>query len=450
MREVKSKKVSFLPAQLRLGRSDKGLPKGVFNNFWFEFFNAAFWQSLGSPLLLFIRQSGGSALAIGLTSALPLLLMPITLASSRQVEKFGYRRTAFTFWTLRWILSSLMIIVALLDFPGFNEWRVPVAFFILIMYHFCRNLGISGWWPWITAIIAVERRGLYLSRVALFSNLGSIGTFLAVGAILGSNPGLQTFALVFAFGVMGGVISSLFMSRIARPASDHPTNNPQARANFWKSLSLYLKLPGFKTFLVIQSFYGVAFFGIPSLGLIYLREKVGIAPGLILLFSTLGVIGASLTAGFWGDWIDRKHEVNSLQLLAFAGLCINSLLWLSLQFVPAGFNYFVAAVLMCASAIWISALNLSQSHSIMSLAPEDNRVMFQNIAIFLTYCSQAVAPTLWGLLLDMLDHQKVKLVLGSMQFGAYQIFFAATLLIGLAGAGFIVRVLRRNKTKALA
>jgi MFS family permease len=208
-------------------------------------------------------------------------------------------------------------------------------------------------------------------------------------------------------------------------------------------MKLCFTIPGFKTFVVIQSFYGVAFFGIPSLSLIYLREKVGINPGLILYFSTAGIVGAAFASTVWGRWIDRRQSAISLQLIAFLGLSLNSIFWLLLQVVPSGFEYFLAALIMLLNAAWIGALNMSQTHTIMTLAPEDGRVLFQNIATFLTYCSQALAPMLWGLFLDFFDQRKLKLDLGFYQLGTYQIFFAATLLIGLAGAVYIYRVVRK-------
>jgi MFS family permease len=433
-----------LEGQGRRASRKNELPRNVYNNFAFEFFNAMFWQSLGAPMVLFIRQSGGSAFAVGLISALPLLLMPITLASSRFVEQYGYRRTAITFWTVRWMISSPIIILALVQTEWLETWRSWLALGVLVLYHLCRNFGISGWMPWLTSIIPKERRGLYLSRATLFSNLGSILTFLAVGMILGTNPSLSTFAVVFGLGLLGGLISSIFMSRI-RDLEDPTHRREGARQSLWEGFRNSLQLPGFKTFIIIQTFYGVAFFGIPALSLIYLREKVGINPGLIIYFSTGGVIGAAISSIAWGRWIDRRQSVLSLQLLSFLGLCFNSVLWLILAVMPAGLNYVLAATLQVLTSVWITALAMSQSHSIMTLAPEEDRVMFQNIATLVTYLSQALAPTLWGLLLDYLDHNKVALDFGFYRLEAYQIFFAATLLIGLLGVYFLFRFLSQNR-----
>lgn len=431
----------------------RGLPRGVYNNFFFEFFNAVFWQSLGSPLLLFIRQSGASALLVGMTSALPLLLMPVVLAASRQIEKFGYRRTAITFWAARWVFSSALILIALVDLPLPEGWRVAAAFGVLVIYHLCRNLGISGWTPWITLIVALPRRGLFLSRTTLFANLGGVCTFLAVGAILGSNPSLSTFALVFAFGTLGGFLSTVFMLRVQPPQRENTTiTSKQARKNFIESVKYCFAQPGFTNFVIVQTFYGLAFFGIPSLSLIYLREKVGIGPGLILLFSTAGVIGASITSVLWGRWIDRRQGVGSLQLLAFCGLCFNLIPWLLLQVVPPGLTYLLVAALLFTNSSWIGALNMSQSHSLMTLAPPENRVLFMNIATLMTYLSQALAPAIWGLLLDLFDRRQIQLNLGFYRLGAYQLFFVATALIGLIGVGYILttltarRVVRSDKS----
>src|SRR5205823_2074426 len=131
--------------------------------------------------------NGASAFLVGSLSAFPLLLMPLTLIASQFVEKIGYRRIALICWTLRWVACSFLIWVALLEFPGFGEWRVTLVMFIIFLFHLLRNLGVSAYNPWLTAIIPPGRRGLFLSRTQLFANLGSVVTFLIIGLLLGNN-----------------------------------------------------------------------------------------------------------------------------------------------------------------------------------------------------------------------------------------------------------------------
>jgi MFS family permease len=240
------------------------------------------------------------------------------------------------------------------------------------------------------------------------------------------------------------------MARIAPPPKMPPRRTQDARVetNFWQSVKKCFRQPGFKTFVAVQTFYGVAFFGIPSLSLIYLREKVGITPNLILFFSTAGIFGATFAAIFWGRWIDRRGAL-SLQLLAFAGLSVNSLLWFSTGLLGADFlNFGLAAMVSFFSAIWISALGMSQTHSIMTLAPEEDRVLFQNIATFITYCSQALAPMVWGILIDYLDNRRFSMNVGGLELGAFRLFFLASIVVGLSGVAFLGRTLwqaRKNR-----
>ncbi len=414
------------------------LPKSIANNFAFEFCNAVMWQCFGSPVILFIRQCGASAFIVGSLSAIQLLLMPLTLASSRLVEGLGYRRVALTCWTIRWIVCSFLILVALLDFPGFGAWRVPLILAVIFLFHLLRNFGLSANIPWMTSIVPPARRGLYLSRATLFANLASVGTFLAVGLLLGSNPTLAQFGGVFLLGTVGGLGSSIFMARIKPPPSKvRIASGPVSRLSFRAGFKKCWRQPGFSSFVVVQTFYGVAFFAIPSLSLIYLREKVHISPNIILYFSMAGVGGATVAAFFWGRWIDRRGII-SLQLLAFVGLCFNSLLWFCIGLFGVNeLNLAMAALVSFLSAVWISALNMSQSHSIMTLAPEEDRVMFQNIATFMTYCSQALAPMLWGIWLDLLDHTGFSFGLVGIEVGPYRLFFLASLGLGLIGAVFL-------------
>lgn len=434
------------PSELPSGYvPDVRLPKGIYNNFAFEFCNAIMWQSFGSPVILFLRQSGGSAFVIGMLAAIPLLLMPLTLASSQLVERIGYRRTALTCWTLRWLFCSSFIAIALLDFPGFAEWRIPLILLVVLLFHLTRNFGISANIPWQTSIIPAQRRGLYLSRATLFANLASIITFLTIGVMLGKNPSFTDFAAVFGLGVLGGLSSTIFMARIKPPPArtTRLAVSKELRRSFWQGVEKCFAQPGFGTFVVIQTFYGIAFFAIPSLSLIYLREKVNISPDIILYFSTAGVVGATVASLFWGRWIDRRGST-SLQLMAFIGLCFNSILWFCIGLFGASeANLAVAALVSFLSAVWLSALNLSQTYAVMNLAPEDDRVLFQNVAYLMTYLSQALAPMVWGLLLDWLDHNNVIVRLGGLEIGAYRMFFLASLLVGLIGATFLLRLNRQ-------
>ncbi|HEX2911946.1 MAG TPA: MFS transporter [Chloroflexia bacterium] len=450
--------------QEQIGRSDESLledqsapvstarlPKGVYNNFTFEFFNAVMWQSFSSPVVLFIRQAGASAFIVGALSAIPLLLMPLTLAGSRQVERIGYRRLALICWTLRWLFSGILIPVALMDWLGY--WRVVIALGVVFLFHLTRNFGVSANNAWLTSIIGPHQRGLYLSRTQLFSNMGSVGAFLLIGAMLGSNPAFSQFSPVFVLGVIGGLLSSIFMARIAPPPVTRVVtvkhSEQTSRLTFWQGVKRCFAQPGFTSFVVVQTFYGVAFFAIPSLSLIYMREKVHIAPGTILYFSTAGVFGATLASLFWGKWID-KRGIYSLQLLAFLGLSFNSILWFCIGlFGATAANLALAALVNFLSTIWISALNMSQTHSIMSLAPDEDRVLFQNIATLMTYFSQALAPMLWGMLLDMLDAHRFTFMLGGLEVSSYRFFFLISMLAGLVGCVVLFR-LQRVERKAMA
>lgn len=424
---------------------ERGLPKTFYNNFAFEFFNAIFWQSLGTPLLLFIRQSGGSATIIGFTSALPLILMPLTIAASPLVERLGYRKVAFSCWTARWMVCSTLIVLALIPDPTFDGWRVGLALFILVLYHLTRNFGVSAFNPWITAIVPMRLRGLYLGRVSLFANLSSVLTYLSVGLILGNNPTLGSYAVVFTIAIIGGLVSSIFMSRITPPPRKtvFSASSNVPKRNFWQSVKRCFAQSGFKTFVIIQTFYGIAFFGVPSLSLIFMREKLGISPSFIMYFTMAGIIVTALVANVWGSWIDRYQSTMPVQTVAFGGLCVNSLLWLTLSELPPVLAIITNIMVMCLSATWISALNLSQTHSIMALAPEDDRVMFQNVALFITYGSQALAPTIWGFILDWL--QKFNLPIGFYDVGNYQVFYFSSFLIGLIGFSFLFRIWLKEK-----
>ncbi len=429
-------------------RNDR-LPPGVYNNFTFEFFNAVMYQCFATPVILFIRQNGASAFLVGSLSAFPLLLMPLILIASQFVERKGYRRIALICWTLRWVACSFLIWIALLDFPGFGALRVPLVMFVIFLFHLLRNLGVSASNPWITSIIPPGRRGLYLSRTQLFANLGSVGIFLIIGLILGNSPTLSQFALVFVMGTLGGLLSSVFMSRMQPPPARPvklKTGAQAPRRTFWEGFRRCFAQPGFISFVMIQSFYGLAFVSIPSLSLIYLREKVGISPSIISYFSTAGVAGATIAALFWGRWIDRRG-ITSLQLLAFTGLCFNSVLWFAIGLFGANeANIAMAALVTFLSAVWISALNMSQTHSIMAMAPVEDRVLFQNVAVLMTYLTQAMAPMLWGIMLDTLDHNAFSFKLGGLDVGPYRMFYLASLILGLIGATFLMRRTRLRRT----
>ena len=426
------------------------LPKGLHNNFIFEFANAVMWQSFGSPVILFIRQSGASDFIVGALSAIPLFLMPLTLISSRWVESWGYRRTAIICWTFRWLFCSLLIWIAVLDFPGFNQWRVPLVLGVIFLFHLMRNFGVSANTAWQTSIIPPSRRGLFLSRATLFANLASVVTFLIIGIMLGDNPTLSQYGPVFVLGVVGGFFSSIFMARIQPPpVRPRVTNQASApRMRFWPGFKKCFARPGFRSFLVVQTFYGIAFQAIPSLSLIYLNERVNIASGTVLYFSMFGVGGATVASIFWGRWIDRRG-VNSLQLLGFLGMCFNSILWFGTGLLSNDIaNIGLAALVSFLSAVWLSALTMSQTHTVMTLAPDEDRVLFQNIATFMVLISQALAPMVWGFLLDTLDQQHFTLQIGSFEIIPFRLFYLASMVIGLVGAVFLSWLQRKQLREA--
>ena len=90
------------------------LPPQIKYVYLFQAFNAVSWMMcLASPLILFARELGASALALGILAGLTPLASIVQLPFAQRAERIGYKRLTVSGWTSRTFILAVLVLLPL-------------------------------------------------------------------------------------------------------------------------------------------------------------------------------------------------------------------------------------------------------------------------------------------------------------------------------------------------
>ena len=392
------------------------------NAYGFSFFNGLFFQCAGgSILILFAREIGASASAIGvLFSFLPLcsILQPFTV---RLVERMGCRKIMVTGWALRTLIFSSILFIPAIHARLGSSASVLVLMGIILAFNIARSLAMTAWYPWIRKFTSDETRGKYLSRSWSLFYIGSVITYFGAGLFI-HGAELPKFIKIFALAAIIGLISTFFLSRIPErkpPAAVHPAglrkeltrlfSKKRHRNYFLFTVSRTLPIGAFFTFTVL-----------------YMREYIGASPALIFIFSALPFIGMTLTTTKWGVLTDR------LGSKPIFGICTLGLtvVFLAVLFTEKNLaSLYVLGAVATLYGVFMGGSALAMVRYAINHAPGKDAVSFLMAFSVCLGLALGITPIAAGCLLDWLRNFSYSI--GSYELNNYRIFYIITLLLNL-------------------
>lgn len=396
------------------------------NAYWFTIFNAlSFQMVLAGPMILYARSLGASATVLGIVAGMMPVLTIAQLPAARLVGQVGYKRFVVGGWTIRVVFIFLMALVPLAG--GFLDAATRLVAMIVLLFAFNLSRGISScaWLPWITGLVPPEIRGRYLSNDQFFLNAASGGAFVLAALILGGEAGAGRFSLVFLFGAVTGAVSLLFLRRMP----DHPVPEEERRGAGrvpWLALS---RFGPFRRLLELNLVWSLAYGGLSTFVIAFLRADAGLGERRILLLMSLSFAGG--LASFWlaGARLDRLGSKPVLGftmaagVVATAGWCL-----VSGGILPAGPAATLPLVVLIGlmNALFSSANN----RLAMTIVPAMGRSHFFALFMVVWQLSLGLSPVVWGLLLDLIGTREFSWLGGVWT--RYSVFFALAGLVFVA------------------
>jgi MFS family permease len=397
-------------------------PPGLHNAFLFAAFNALSFQVVvASPMVLYGKHLGASATVLGIMSGMMPLLVIFQIPAAQYVNRVGYKRFVYAGWGTR-----VMFIFGMSLVPLTASFLPPVTrLALLLMLLFCFNLsrGISSaaWLPWITTLVPPASRGKYLATDAGVTNLASFISFLISAACLGPQPSSGRFALIFAFSAVMGATSLSFLKRIPdvdAPEKIHPGKHPVP----WLEMARFAP---FRKLLQMAVVWSLAYGGMTTFTVAYLKVMGGLSDGTILLLTSTAFLGGLSSLWFLGSRLDA---LGSRPVLCFAlGLWVLvSVGWMLVageRFAP---RLMLIVALQYLMGLFAALVLMSNLRLAMAVIPEMGRNHFFALYTVSTSLALALSPIAWGILIDAIGAWKA--VGMGLTWNRYTVFFGATSL----------------------
>lgn len=411
------------------------LPKGIANAYWFQAFNAVSWQICnGSPLILFARELGASATALGMLAGLPPILTIMQIPASRYAADYGYKRLMLTGWSARVcvlvLLSLLPLAVGLLP----RDSVVTLLLGIMFFFNLLRGLATCAWMPWITAIVPQSVRGLYLSRDRAFINLASVVTLLVSGAAMSGHATMPGFALVFFLSFAGGAASLTFLKRIPEPAPADP-HGPVAENVNWRHV---LRNGPFLRLLAFGAMVQLALSAHGTFVLVFLREEIAFGDGTILWIGAASNLLGMLALRMLGRHADRLGSRPYLGLvLAWWMVAIPT--WFLIAAGAFASPARVAIGLMVAGGYMGACFDLALTRLLMNtVAGRAGQARYFALYAVVVSTIIGLLPVCWGIGLDAL--RNLHALFAGLEWNRYMVFFAAETFSLLGILAILLRV----------
>jgi MFS family permease len=262
----------------------------------------AFLTIFGSVFLLFLSELGLPKAQIGLLLSLLPFSGLLALWSAPWVTRLGRRRVFLVCWTARkFVAAGLLLLPWVLLRYGHNTALVFLIG-IVAVFAVLRSLAETAWYPWIQEVVPDRVRGRFGAISTVVSTVASVAALAIAGQVIREGDGLDRFLLLIGGGVVVGLLGTAAMIPVpggepqptVGSGDGHLANMRHALAD--RNFVLYLAGLGGVT---VGTLLYLTFLPL------FLRERLGLAPGVVVTLDTAVMIGGGLSALVWGWAADR-------------------------------------------------------------------------------------------------------------------------------------------------
>lgn len=403
--------------------SGLGLARGpLLNAFLFQIFNtSSFYLIMGLPMMLYFKKLGASATVLGVVAALGALMNIFQIPAARFVERIGYRKFVLRGWTSRSLMIAGVAAVVSLPLRTDESTRQILVLFLLFLFNIARGISLSGYLPWISAIVPESVRGRFLTIDQAASQAALLLTVAGSAVYLQLMDSAAAFGALFVVSLILAGLSLLYLKKI--PDAPIPAAVREGAEEVpWKAML------GHGPFLKVVIFHAIMMLALSGGGLIFIpfaRDQLGVSDSKFMILHLIWGSLFVLTSLATGRMLDR---VGSRPVLGLAALILG-LHWLGWAAVAAQvlpFGWGTILLQQATAGVGLALYNSAQMRLLMATVPVMGRSHF--FALFSVAASlvAGLAPLGWGLLTDAMVGLKYG---GEFQINRFVILYGVLLLI---------------------
>jgi len=342
--------------------------------------NSVFAQLVffGPAFVLFLAELGISRSEIGFLLSLIPFTGLVALFIAPQVARFGYKRTFLTFWGTRKIITSLLLVVPFVAFNFGIQATILLITVIMIGFSLCRSIAETGYYPWVREFVPDSVRGKYSATNSALSNLTGIVATAVATFVIGLSTDINRFVLLFAIGVVVGLIGVMMYSRIPGGAPvqvDEESGEGQIR---YRDLLQTIKDSNLRYYLVGILLFTFGTGPLYSFLPLFMEDVVQLSDSNVLSLQIAVLVGGLISSQLLGWSADRYGS----KPVMISGIVLTFLLPIGFILMPRATNasLFVALALSFLRGIAQIGWQVGSSRLLFTqVVPEDQKSQYMAV-----------------------------------------------------------------------
>jgi len=340
---------------------------------------------------------------IGVLASLPMLANLIQILGSIIIEKTGKKKKLCFMCVLASRLMWLAIIMLpLAIFSQVSDWRIWVLVAVITLSSLFASLSGVAWLAWMSDLVPENIRGTYFGKRNMISSFCGMLAVILAGKFITkwesvfaeTNP--YGFIIIFAVGLISGLIATWFLARIPEVKDDKKADNKGF------DFSLFFKPLKDKNFLMLILFASSWIFAIQLAGPFYgvfMIENLKINFSNMAIFATFATFATLFMMKIWGPISDKLGN-KPVIIVSGLVLIIVPFIWV----LASPNNYYIPVLIAhILSGAFMAGILLSQFNIMIKLSPKEGRSVYLALFAAITGATGAMAPIVGGVLSKVLE-----------------------------------------------
>jgi MFS family permease len=385
-----------------------------------------------------IKVLNAQAGQIGVLASLPMLANLVQVFGSYIIERTGKKKILCCICVLASRLLWVLILLLPLEIFGrAGDWRIWVLVGVIGLSSLFGSLSGVAWLAWMSDIVPENIRGSYFGKRNMIASAFGMVAILAGGRFLSfwgnrfSEDSPFGFIIIFAIGLLSGIIATLFLFKIPE------TEAEEKKANAENGLTVLLKPLKDKNFVKLIIFASAWIFAIqlaaPFYG-VFMIDNLNIDFTTITVFGTVATFATLFMMKVWGPISDKLG--NKPVIIVSGGvLALVPFIWI--MALPGDF-YMPILIAHALSGAFMAGAALSQFNIMIKLSPKQGRSAYIALFAAISGTAGAIAPIIGGLIASMFG--KLGLAFFSYNISNLHIIFMVSGILQAVTFLFIVKI----------
>jgi MFS family permease len=404
----------------------------------FNALNTICWTFLaGNIITLFALRLEASSTLIGLFTAINYLAQVCLFLGRILARRVPIIRIYTVTWLFRSVAMTPLLFAPHFSAMGRNDVAITLMLVGVTLFHLSRGIGMVGNNPVLSFLAQGADRGSYMTLIQIINNgVGLIATF-ALALFLGSDSPLFVYSIIMGAGILIGLASVMFLSRLPEPdASEKAVDS-----DFFAVVKESLSEVSIRFFILIMFLIVMVSGIVRTFILVYAREVYAQGDGMVTLYTVFGCLGSLVIGLLVKFLIDRVGAKPIYALCVVSGVIsiLPALFFpapdmgdMSGTMIPVSVILYLSGLFFIANFAFLGAEGVGQTY-FLGLVPRKS-MLDMGIVYFFVYAVAGAGGTFAaGLLLDILH------ALGLSYFASFRVLF--TLMIAVL---VLVLVLQRR------